>query len=244
MNNISEAVNERTTAVRDIQPYPYTKESAVFDSSENEFRKSAALSNRARLSDEQLIRLFAENGDEGSFNEIVSRYRDKIFRVALKTVNNASDAEDIVQEVFLALYNKAKTFKGESKFSTWLYRLSMNEVISKLRRRKREKAVFVSDYLPRFDDEERHLDRPVADWSQEVDKLVENKEICRIIEQAVKELSPMDKAVVVLSEYEELTNPEIGEALGLSVLAVKARLHRSRLFLRGKLAVYFGHSSD
>lgn len=198
--------------------------------------------NPKQLSDEDLVKAYTLNREQESFNEIVSRYRDKIYWVALKITNNTNDAEDIVQEVLFAIYKKAKTFRGDSKFSTWLYRLATNESITKLRQRKREKELSLDEYMPQFAYDGHHSVRPVVDWSQDVDKIVSDKECCQLIQQAMEQLSPLDRAVVVLSELEEMSNPEIGKALGLSVQAVKARLHRSRLFLRGKLAVYFGYS--
>ena len=198
--------------------------------------------NPKQLSDEDLVKAYTLNREQESFNEIVSRYRDKIYWVALKITNNTNDAEDIVQEVLFAIYKKAKTFRGDSKFSTWLYRLATNESITKLRQRKREKELSLDEYMPQFAYDGHHSVRPVVDWSQDVDKIVFDKECCQLIQQAMEQLSPLDRAVVVLSELEEMSNPEIGKALGLSVQAVKARLHRSRLFLRGKLAVYFGYS--
>ena len=198
--------------------------------------------NPKQLSDEDLVKAYTLNRDQESFNEIVNRYRDKIYWVALKITNNTNDAEDIVQEVLFAIYKKAKTFRGDSKFSTWLYRLATNESITKLRQKKRGKEVSLDEYMPQFADDGHHQVRPVVDWSQDVDKIVSDKECCQLIQQAMEQLSHLDKAVVVLSELEEMSNPEIGKALGLSVQAVKARLHRSRLFLRGKLAAHFGYS--
>lgn len=198
--------------------------------------------NLKQLSDEDLVKAYTLNRDQESFTEIVNRYRDKIYWVALKITNNINDAEDIAQEVLLAIYKKANSFRGDSKFSTWLYRLATNESVTKLRQRKRGKEVPLDEYMPQFADDGHHLTRPVVDWSQDVDKIVSDKECCQLIQQAMEQLSPLDRAVVVLSELEEMSNPEIGNALGLSVQAVKARLHRSRLFLRGKLAVHFGYS--
>jgi RNA polymerase sigma-70 factor (ECF subfamily) len=195
-------------------------------------------------SDEGLIELIAKRRDESAFNEILKRYRDKIFITAYKITNNHNDAEDIVQEVSLTLYRKAHTFRMDSKFSTWLYRLTANESISRLRRLKRRKSVSLDDYMPKFDEEGKYAERPVIEWSQEVEKKVADREIMKIIESAIEELPPTDRTVVVLSDLEELTNPEIGEVLGLSVPAVKARLHRARLFLRKKLAVKLGYSSE
>ncbi len=197
----------------------------------------------SKSADESLVHLIAESGDEFAFNEIIRRYRERIYRTALKVTNNHDDAEDVVQEVSLTIYRKAHSFRTDSKFSTWLYRLITNEAISKLRKNKRERTVSLDDYMPRFDDDGHHAERPVIDWSQEVEKKVADKEVKTIIETAMRELSPIDRTVVVLSEIEELTNPEIGNVLGLSVLAVKGRLHRARLYLRSKLAVQLGYSA-
>ena len=201
------------------------------------------ISDISNVADESLIGLIAEGGDEGALNEILRRYRERIYRTALKVTNNHSDAEDVVQEVSLTIYRKAHTFRTDSKFSTWLYRLITNEAISKLRKNKRERTVSLDDYMPRFDDDGHHAERPVIDWSQEVEKKVADKELKTIIESAMQELSPLDRTVIVLSEIEELTNPEIGNVLGLSVLAVKGRLHRARLYLQSKLAVQLGYSA-
>lgn len=195
------------------------------------------------MPDESLVSMIAESGSEDALNEILSRYRERIYRTALKVTNNHSDAEDVVQEVSIRIYKKAYSFRTDSKFSTWLYRLVTNEAISRLRKIRRERTVSLDDYMPRFEDDGHHAERPVIDWSQEVEKKVAEKEIHSIIQMAMEQLSPLDRTVVVLSEIEELTNPEIGKILGLSVLAVKGRLHRARLYLRSKLAVQLGYTA-
>ncbi len=181
-----------------------------------------------------------KNGDHGSFEAIFSLYGNKVYNQAIRLLGNSSDAEDVVQEVFLLLYRKSKTFQGKSKFSTWLYRLTMNAAITKLRQRQ-DRTVSIDDFLPKFSEDGHHAVRPVVDWSQEVDKLASNLELSRAISQAIDQLQPLDKAVLVLSDLEEMSNREISEILGLSILAVKARLHRARLFLRGKLAAHLGY---
>jgi len=197
----------------------------------------------SNMPDESLVLMIAESGSEDALNEILNRYRERIYRTALKVTNNHSDAEDVVQEVSFRIFKKAHSFRTDSKFSTWLYRLVTNEAISKLRKIKRERTVSLDDFMPRFEDDGHHAERPVIDWSQEVEKKVAEKEIHSIIQAAMQQLSPLDRTVVVLSEIEELTNPEIGEVLGLSVLAVKGRLHRARLYLREKLAVQLGYTA-
>ena len=209
----------------------------------NRVDSNQSLSDLSVRSDESLINLIAEFGSEEALALILNRYRERIYRTALKVTNNHNDAEDVVQEVSLTIYRKAHSFRTDSKFSTWLYRLVTNEAISRLRKIKRERTVSLDDYMPRFEDDGHHAERPVIDWSQEVEKKVAEKEIQMIIEKAMEQLSPTDRTIVVLSEIEELTNPEIGKVLGLSVLAVKGRLHRARMFLRTKLAVQLGYQA-
>lgn len=220
--------------------------STVRMKSKAEDRVSDILSSRTDLPgmpDESLVRMIAETGSEDALNEILNRYRERIYRTALKVTDNHNDAEDVVQEVSIRIFKKAHSFRTDSKFSTWLYRLVTNEAISRLRKIRRERTVSLDDYMPRFEDDGHHAERPVIDWSQEVEKKVAEKEIHSIIQTAMQQLSPLDRTVVVLSEIEELTNPEIGKILGLSVLAVKGRLHRSRLYLRSKLAVQLGYTA-
>jgi RNA polymerase sigma-70 factor (ECF subfamily) len=183
-----------------------------------------------------------KTGDHEAFDALFQRHFPTVYRQAFRLVGNQAEAEEVVQEVFLTMYEKAQTFRGESAFSTWLYRVTMNAALSKLRRRKRSEELPLDDYLPRFREDGHHLVRPVVDWSNEVEERLAKEEIYRLIQEALDQLQPVDKAVVMLSEIEGLSDREIGTTLGLTVSAVKARLHRSRLFLRGKLAVSLGYS--
>ena len=181
-------------------------------------------------------------GDAETFDALFRQYFQKVFRQATHLLGNAAEAEEVVQEVFLAVYEKAHTFRGEAAFTTWLYRLTTNAAFSRLRRRKRSHEVAIEDYLPQFQPDGHHLVRPVVDWSTNLEERLADAQLQQLLRQAIELLQPLDKAVLVLSDFEDLSNKEIGEALGLTVLAVKARLHRARLFLRGQLAVAFGYS--
>ena len=192
--------------------------------------------------DERLLIQRVKAGDQKAFEVIFSRYVNRVYRQAFKLVGNEADAEDVVQEVFLLVYRKAQSFLGKSEFSTWLYRLTANAALTKLRQRKKEKEVSLDEYLPKFRKDGHHLVRPVVDWTQDIDKFVAIKEYSQIITEAMEQLSPTDKAVVMMSDMEEMSNPEISETLGISVQAVKARLHRARLFLRGKFTARLGYS--
>jgi RNA polymerase sigma-70 factor (ECF subfamily) len=181
-------------------------------------------------------------GDHEAFDLLFQRYFAIVSRQAIRLTGNREEAEEVVQEVFLTVYEKAHTFRGTAAFSTWLYRVTANAALTKLRRRKKGEELSLEAYLPRFREDGHHLVRPVVDWSNELEAHVASEERQRLIQQALDMLAPMDKAVVVLSDLEGFSDREIASALGLSVSAVKARLHRSRLALRGKLAASLGYS--
>ena len=176
-------------------------------------------------------------GDVTAFDALFRQHCGKVFHQAIRLVGNAAEAEEVVQEVFLTVYEKIHTFRGEAAFTTWLFRLTANAALSRLRRRKRSKEVAMEEYLPQFRPDGHHLIRPVVDWSANLEARLADAQLQQLLRQAIELLQPLDKAVLILSDFEDLSNKEIGEALGLTVLAVKARLHRARLFLRGQLAV-------
>jgi RNA polymerase sigma-70 factor (ECF subfamily) len=181
-------------------------------------------------------------GDVTTLDALFRQHCSKVFHQAIRFLGNAAEAEEVVQDVFLTVYEKIHTFRGEAAFTTWLFRLTANAALSRLRRRKRRKEVAMEEYLPQFQSDGHHLIRPVVDWSANLEARLADAQLQQLLRQAIELLQPMDKAVLILSDFEDLSNKEIGEALGLTVLAVKARLHRARLFLRGQLAVAFGYS--
>lgn len=181
-------------------------------------------------------------GDVEAFEKLFRQHNVRIYHQAMHLIGNEAEAEEIMQEVFLTLYDKAETFRGDSALSTWLYRLTANVAISRLRRRSRSQEVPYDDYLPQFINDGHHQTQPVIDWSHSLDRDLERAEASQLLQQAIESLRPLDKAVVVLSDLEELSNRETADILGLSVSAVKARLHRARLFLRGKLTASLGNA--
>lgn len=181
-------------------------------------------------------------GDTEAFELLFKRYNVRVYHQAMHLLNNEAEAEEIMQEVFLTLYEKAHTFRAEAAFSTWLYRLTANAALSRLRRRKRRPEVSMEEHLPRFREDGHHLVRPIVDWSQNLENKASQQEISRLLRQAIEQLRPIDKSVLVLSDLEGLSNQEVGDVLGLSVSAVKSRLHRTRMFLRGQLSATLASS--
>lgn len=177
-------------------------------------------------------------GDFQAFEALVNRYEGKVYRLAIRMLRNPQDAEDALQETFLQVYRGLKTFEGRSNFSTWLFRLATNVCLMKIRHRGTEPAGMLplEDYLPQHEDGEHPL---IQEWPEKPEEILLNKESREKMTEALEKLPPEYRAVFILRDIEGFSNSEAGEALGISVAAVKSRLHRARLALRGMLAEYF-----
>ena len=182
-------------------------------------------------------------GDEEALEAIFNRYSAKLYNVAQRILGEVADAEEVIQDVFWTAFRKAKSFRGSAQFSTWLYRLTINAALGKIRRSKKNKEIEYEEYLPKFQNDGHHSVRPVIDWSDTLDEKYAERELQQLLNDALDQLKPVDKSAVVLSDMEGMSDKEIAVMLGLTVSAVKTRLHRARLFLRGKLAVQLGHSA-
>jgi RNA polymerase sigma-70 factor (ECF subfamily) len=191
-------------------------------------------------SDEELVKIFAETRDEAVFDEIVSRYADRIYGFALRITRNTSDAEEVFQEVFLTLTKKLDTFRGESKFSSWLYRVTANASYMYLRsQKKHESNISLENYYP-YDEKGTLMGRIMdKDWSSRPDIIIFSKEALKIIDDSINELPESYRAVFHLRDIEGLSNEEVANILEITIPTVKSRLHRGRLFLRDKLSDYF-----
>jgi RNA polymerase sigma-70 factor, ECF subfamily len=182
-------------------------------------------------------------GDQEALEALFNLYSPKLYNVAHRILGDVADTQEIIQDVFWTVYRKAKTFRGNSQFSTWLYRLTINAALGRIRRSKKNKEVEYEEFLPKFQEDGHHLVRPVVDWSNTLDENYAKQELQQLLKEALDQLKPIDKSVVVLSDLQGISDKEIAATLGVTVSAVKTRLHRARLFLRGKLAVQLGHSA-
>ena len=182
-------------------------------------------------------------GDQEALEALFNLYSPKLYNVTHRILGDVADTQEIIQDVFWTAYRKAKTFRGNSQFSTWLYRLTINAALGRIRRSKKNKEVEYEEFLPKFQEDGHHLVRPVVDWSNTLDENYAKQELRQLLKEALDQLKPIDKSVVVLSDLQGMSDKEIAATLGVTVSAVKTRLHRARLFLRGKLAVQLGHSA-
>lgn len=206
---------------------------------ETEYAKAIAILNHKELSDEELISLFGQTESEETFNEIVNRYGDKIFRLAIRITHNQSDAEEVLQEVFVTLIEKLDTFREESKFSTWLYRVAANTSFMHLRTEKKYVNDISLEYYVPYHEYGKLKGVEIKDWSNRPDEVLLSTEAMGIIDKMINELPELSRIVVHLRDIEGLSNGEVAGVLGLSIPAVKSRLHKARLFLRDKLSDYF-----
>ena len=189
------------------------------------------------LSDQALIDK-VNGGDYQAFESLVTRYESKVYRLAVRMLRNPQDAEDALQETFIQVFRGLPGFEGRSQFSTWLFRLATNVCLMRIRHRETEpsKLLPLEDYLPKLEEGETPH---ITDWADRPEDVLLSKESREKMMEALDKLPPEYRAVFILRDIEGFSNVETGESLGISVAAVKSRLHRARLALRGMLSGYF-----
>jgi RNA polymerase sigma-70 factor (ECF subfamily) len=193
----------------------------------------------ARISpiDEELVAGLLR-GEARAVEALVDRYGAWIHRLASRLLADTRDAEEVTQDVLMTVVQKIGTFKREAAFSSWLYRIAANAAYGRLRSRRSRPEVSIEPLLPVFDQEGRHV-APVLDWSKNVDDPAVAGELRSALERGISQLPEEYRIVLLLRDVEGLTNEEVADALGLTVAAVKSRLHRARLALRPQLAQLF-----
>lgn len=176
--------------------------------------------------------------DPNAADQLVETYGDRVYRLALRITGSKEDAEEAAQDALWTAARKIQMFKGDSAFGSWLYRITANAAYQKLRTRKtKSREIALEEVLPALDWDGRHFE-PMDDWSQRVDEQTLQRELRGVLEEAIEQLPPDYKTALVLHDIEGMSNPDIAETLGISLPAAKSRVHRSRLFLRQRLAGY------
>jgi RNA polymerase sigma-70 factor (ECF subfamily) len=172
--------------------------------------------------------------DQVAFSQLFETYSDKVYRLAVGLLEDETEAEGVVQDTFIRLFERLDQFEGRSKLGTWLYRVAYNLCQDRLRRRRP-----VSPLATDVDDETIPVPTIFVDWSQVPERYLTEAEITAELDRAIATLPPKLKAVFMLREIEGLTTRECAEVLEISESATKVRLHRARLLLREQLAAYF-----
>jgi RNA polymerase sigma-70 factor, ECF subfamily len=184
----------------------------------------------------------SKNGDVAAFEQLVKRYDRKLFRIAQHITHNREDSEDAVQEAFLKAFQHLGEFREDSKFSTWLIRITLNQSLMKLRKQRRtiREVPLEKDFQAGQD----MLPIEVIDWAPDPEQLYRESELRGILIKALSGLRPVLRAVFVLRDIEGFSTAQTAEVLNLSQVAVKARLWRGRLQLRELLNMYFRKETE
>jgi RNA polymerase sigma-70 factor (ECF subfamily) len=188
-----------------------------------------------QVEDEALVRRALE-GDREAFGELADRHAAGVYHLALQMLRHPAEAEEVLQDTFLAAYKRLGTFRGESRFKTWLYQIATNHARMKLRRRRRAPET--------VELEEWSLPEPVRPWRDLPAEAFERLELRRLLTESLESLPEIYRTAFWLRDVEGLSNQEVADVLGLTLPAVKSRVLRARLALRDRLAPYLEESAD
>ncbi len=190
--------------------------------------------------DDESLAVRAAAGDESAFEQLVSRYRSRVYRLACRLVSEA-EAKDVLQETFLAVYRGLPAFRRDSRFSTWLYRIATNAALMQRRARARRPTESLEAFLPRFDADGIHAAEP-ADLlaASRADELLDRKVLAEKARRGLERLPDIYRDAFVLRDLEEMRTADVADVLGIDAAAVRQRVHRARLMLRGYLGDLVG----
>jgi len=190
------------------------------------------------VSDEELVAR-ARAKDFGAFEQLLDRYEDKIFRLAYRFVRNETEAKEVLQDTFLSIWRKLDTFKGDSQFGSWLYRVAANTALMRLRAQRRHPEVSTEELPAGYLDNFGSLPPTGDNWARRPDDELQSDELRRQIQSAAYALPEIYRTVFILRDVEGLSTEETAEILDISVPTVKTRLHRARIALRDTITGYF-----
>lgn len=174
-----------------------------------------------------------KRGDLGAFNELIKKYEKQVYNFAYRLTGNYDDANDVAQDAFLRVFNAIQSFRGDSSFSTWLFRITTNVFLDERKKRRAHPQTSLDEQL---DLEESSVVRQIEDPGPTPDLLVEGKERGQILHEAVGALPEYQRTMVVLYHSEQKSYEEIAEVMQLPIGTVKSRLNRARLALKEKLS--------
>src|SRR3954463_7371569 len=180
--------------------------------------------------------------DETAVHELAERYGSRIYQLALRQMKNREDAEEVTQDVLMKVYRKIGAFRGDSALSSWIYRITFNTAMSRLRTTKSSRAADVErERLLAADgsrEDRQRAARQPADWSSMPDEELLRGQLRVAVQTAIAELPEIYRAPVVLRDIQGLTTEEASSRLKVKDQTLKSRLHRGRLMLREKLRVF------
>src|SRR5690554_5992 len=184
-------------------------------------------------SDEEDLIKQAKDGDRKALAKLVKNYEQTVYNFSFKICRDKEKAENIMQETFYSFVKHINQFDSKSKLSIWLYRIVANHCLMQARKEKNRQFVSLDN------DESLFEEKYAVDYSRLPAKYTENEELKKILDNAISKLSPDYRMIFLLRDVEGLSTEETAEASGLSIPAVKSRLHRARAFLRNEITEAF-----
>ena len=177
--------------------------------------------------------------DEKAYSDLVDLYGERVYNLALKMLRNPADAEDVLQETLMTVFEKVDSFHEQADFFTWIYRIATNFALMKIRQGKRETITdYDLDYL------DSKIAMPTTTHTAYPDQIVLDKELKNELEQALQRIPEIYRTVFILRDLENLSTEETSKVLNITESNVKVRLRRARLFLRDELCRYFERCGD
>jgi len=187
------------------------------------------------VNEQEIIKGLLEK-DEKAFREVVDKFKKNVFHTCFGFVHIKPDAEDIAQDVFIELYRSVAKFRGDSKLSTWIYRICINKSLNYLRKHRHSKFhIQIETLFGGLKDENEHI--MVSEPSAQEDN-VERKEMKKILHMAIDSLPENQRTAFTLSKFDDLSYNEIAEVMELSLSAVESLIHRAKIGLQKKLLSY------
>lgn len=178
-------------------------------------------------------------GDEAAFAEVVTANSARLIATAQRMLRSEDEARDAVQDAFLSAFKALGNFNGESKLSTWLHRITVNAALMRLRRRRQRQERPIDELLPRFQEDGHFSDEP-GQWAAPSDTLIERRQTRELVRACIDRLPERYRTVLMMRDIEDLDMDEMAEMLGITVNAVKIRVHRARQALRTLLVEALG----
>jgi RNA polymerase sigma-70 factor (ECF subfamily) len=170
-------------------------------------------------------------GDQDAYEVLVRTHSSRLLAVTRRILTSEDDARDAVQDAFILAFRNIRTFEGESRLSTWLHRVAINAALMKLRSRRRRPEEPLDPLLPSYQDDGHHVEQ-FQSWEEPADDALARRRRRALVRESIERLPENYRTVLLLRDIEEIGTEEAAQMLGISVNAVKIRLHRARQALR------------
>ncbi len=197
----------------------------------------------ASESSDEMLAARAAAGDGSAFETIVERFQARVFRLACR-LTSETDAPDVLQETFLQVYRHLSSFRGESQFGSWLFRIATNAALMHRRAKARRPSESLDQFLPTFDEQGRHTATPAElQVVSRAEELLDRQFLAGKAREVIATMPDIYRDAFVLRDLEEMSTADVARALDIEPAAVRQRVHRARLMLRGYLSDLVGVKS-